>query len=306
MFKFPYETTPCSSYNLADIRKALQHAMVEGTLAPATTLKGNPVEGLLAVPPMVKSVAGFNHPLSFDHFGKTELAIDTRPFVSQKTTGEMRIANPTEYQFLVVRGALTAAWAAGDNAELAQLGDLPTRVFSRLLSEGIVRRLNLNPGDQMKLAALAGYWHLCSYIPEDNLEHDMLIKMASKVARATQISVERVLEVLEGLGDGTNFPVIRDVKMFCDSAFRAVESTRLEHLNTGLLYAIVGGCWFGAAAREIVAVALEYPPTFLAMLYMALTDRSYHSAFFTKLVQNCDRNGMGDDFKKRLIHFLGQ
>lgn len=306
MFKFPYETTPCSSYNLADIRKGLQHAMVEETLKPAVTLKGAEVQGLLSVPPAIKTIAGFNHPLSVDHFGKQYVVVDTRAFETQKVSGEFRINNPTEYQFAVLRGALTVAWAEGDNAELAQLGDLPVRVFARLVSEGIVRRLNMNPGDQMKLAALAGYWHLCSYIPEESIDHDLAIKMATKVARATQISVERVLEVIEGLGDGTNFPVIRNVQMFCDSAFRAVESSRLEHLNTALLYAIVGGCWFGSAAREVVAVALEYPPTFLAMLYMALTDRTYHSAFFTKLVQTADRNNAGEDFKKRLIHFMGQ
>jgi hypothetical protein len=305
MFKFPYETTPCAAYNLADIRKALQHAMIEGQLSPAHTLKGNAVDGVLAVPPYVKSVPTFAHPVSFDYHGKESLVIDTRAFVSQKMSGETRVTDPTSYQFLVLRGALTALWSSGSVSDLAQLGDFPVKVFSRLLAEGIVRRLGLTPGDQMRLMALAGYWHLCQYIDGAQIHQDTGIKLAGKVARATAISVEKVLEVMDLLAAGDNtYPVIGSIEAFIVAAKDVVQSSRMEMLNLGLIYGSVGGVWFGANAREIVAVALEYPPVFLAMMYMALNDRTFHAAMFTKLVEQSKRGDVGDDFVKRVTKLL--
>lgn len=298
MFMHPYETTPCSSYVLKDIVSALQHALANGELRPAKTLKNHVVEDIYEVPPYGKAVPPFSHPISFSHHKGTAWALDTRAFVRELRTGDQKIVNPTEYQFLLLRGMMTKRWAEGESSEFLSVADLPARVFIRLLSEGIVRRLGLSPMDQQTLVVVTGFYFFSTFYPEVKFEEDELLKIATRITRLTAVPVTRVLEILDPL------PKPKDVYDYCNLLKTAVGSSRLDKFTPGLLYAIVGGCWYGAAAREVVAVSLEYPPTFFAMLYMALTDRSYRTAYFTKMVISVDKGGAGKSFLTAMTRYL--
>lgn len=306
MFQTPYDTTPCDSYDqaLIQIRRALGQAMTNNELVIANTLEGEACDGLWMVPPYLKSVPQFGHPLMLEHFGKRYVVIDARPFIRQSQTGEIKVASSTEYRFLLTRGLLMQAWLAGEQADMVNVGDIAPKVFSRFLSEGIVRRLGLSPSDQLRLTVLSAFFYFCQFSPQLAYGEDDQVKLAQRISRLTTINVERVLEVFHILVDEETLPAIGNMSDYCEAARRVCESPRLQSLDLRLLYATVGGGWFGANARENVAVALEYPPTFLAMVYMALTDRSYHKAFFTQLVEQVDRSGLGKTFVMRLTTFL--
>lgn len=305
MFKTPYDTTACSSYVLKDIVSALQHAMVDGQLRAAQTLKNNtPIEGMYEVPSYVKSVPAFSHPVVFEHFGQKLFVVDTRPFVRDGRDGEMKVTNASEYKFMVLRGLLTKAWVEGSADDFVAMGDLPVQAFIRLVSENIVRRFGLDPMSQQIAAVITGLYYYSLFIPAgDDFGGDQLLKVASKIARVTRIPVQRVLEILEADPDAP-LTKINDLASYCQELRRAVNSPRLNNFNPGLLISAVSGVWYGAAAREVVAVAMEYPPTFFAMVYSALTDRSYHGAYFSKLVAEIDRKGGGKEFQANLVSFL--
>ena len=297
MFKYPYETTPCSSYQLKEIVSSLQRAIVNGELGTAKTLKNVPVEGLREVPPYSKAIQPFSHPISFDHLGKQEFVIDTRPFTTATRDLEVKISNATEYQFMVLRGRLTMSWVKDGPQAFLNMGDLPARVFTRLLSEGIVRRMGLTPMDQMSLAIVTAYYFFCQFAPEDK-EQGQVLRTAARIARITAAPVDKVLATIEEL------PYLNNVVEYCNILEQVVGTPRLNKFSAGMLYSIVGGSWFGAASREVVAVALEYPPYLYAMLYMALNDRGYHSSYFTKLTESVNKGSAGKDFSYSLAHYL--
>ena len=81
-------------------------------------------------------------------------------------------------------------------------------------------------------------------------------------------------------------------------------SPRLASLNAGFLVTAIGGVWFGANARENVAVSLEYPPLFITLVYKALMDRSYHSTMLSRFVEISNRRDAGKDFTRNLANFL--
>lgn len=299
MFKYPYETTPCSSYQLKEIVSSLQHAVVNGELGTAKTLKNTPVEGLREVPPYLKAVPPFSHPLAFDHFGKQQLVIDVRPFVSQlRSDNSIRITNPGEYQFMVLRGMLTQGWARGDQSDFATFGDIAPRVFIRLLSEGIMRRLSLSPMNQQDLAIVTGYYFFCMFKSDDHFEDREVLKIAARISRITAINVEKILQVIEPLS------VLKNVHDYCNTIKVAIDSPRTQDINPGMLYAIVGGAWFGAAAREIMAVAIEYPPYLYALIYLSVNDRGFRNAYFSKLVEAVAKGNSGKDFSNNLVAYL--
>ncbi|MNH46795.1 hypothetical protein D3C79_1097310 [compost metagenome] len=53
-----------------------------------------------------------------------------------------------------------------------------------------------------------------------------------------------------------------------------------------------------------MAVALEHLPTFLAMVYMSLLDRSYRNSGVAKVVLQADRSGAGKSFILNLSRLI--
>lgn len=256
------------------------------------------MEDVREVPPYLKAIAPFSHPLNVETRTGSFIAIDTRPFTRQNREGVISITSPTEYQFMVLRGFLTKLWARGGQSEFLTIGEIVPKVFIRLLSENIVRRMGLTPMDQQKLVIVTGLFYFSLFTDEDEFSEQDRLRIATRIGRSALIPVDRVLEVIEGL------PVLKTVFDYCETVKKVVQTPRLEQFNPGLLYASLGGVWFGAAAREVVAVSIEYPPTFIAMVYMALTDRTYHSAMFTKLVHSVEKNNSGRDFLVNLRGYL--
>lgn len=310
MFNYPYDTTAGSAYVLKDIVSALQHAAIDGQLLTAHTGKNIPIEGLFEVPPYLKSVGQFAHPLAFERGGKTQIAIDTRPFTRLDRDGHtVHTSAPSDRAFAILRGRLTQAWTQHRYADMAVLGDIAPTVFFRLLSEGIVRRLGLSPMDQQGLVVLACYFYFGQFEQRTELTERDVLKFAQRISRLSAINVERVLQVLDGLivetDDGPKtYPVLQNLDAFVKACQKTSSNPRMQTLNTGLLMASVVGGWYGPAAREVMAIGLEYPPIWIALVYTALQDRSFNGAQFTKLVQQCDKRDMGKQFAFNVAAFL--
>lgn len=300
MFRTPYETTACSSYPLREIVSSLQHALANGELGTAKTLKNAPVEDLREVPPHNKSTTPFSHPVVFeDVSGNTRFAIDTRPFVSQmRADDSIRINAPGEYQFMVLRGMLTMGWARGEMADFASFGDIAPRVFIRLVAESLVRRLSLTPESQMQLSIIVGFYYFSLFEDKPKFDERDTIKVATRISRVTAIKVDQILSVIEPLD------VIKNLDGLCQTIKSVLTTPRAELLTPLLIVSSTSGQWFGAASREIMAAALEYPPYLFAMIYLSVNDRGYRNAPLTKLVESVNRNNLGKDFSLNLTAYL--
>jgi len=305
MFKNPYDTTPCSAYVLKDIVTALQAALVDGQLLGLQTEKAGAHPGVFEVPPYSKAVPPFTQVVHFDHFGKPVYVINTSAFLRENRGGGVIVANTGEHEAAVLRALLTKVWAERGSSEFQAMAELPARVFIRLVSEAVARRLALNPGDQQIVVALIGFYFF-SLFTDQPWDEGGLYKLAGRIARASMVPADvciRILEALRSEKDQLLHPcqtiddLVRVLQQGCPNP-------RMSTINVGLIYAAVGGVWFGAASREHVAVGLEFPPTWFALIYLAFTDRTYHGAPLAKYVQSCDKGPLGSDFAKNLIAML--
>jgi hypothetical protein len=68
----------------------------------------------------------------------------------------------------------------------------------------------------------------------------------------------------------------------------------------GVLVEIIAFSWYGTNAREIAAVALEHPPTFLVMVFNAFTDRTYRNSPLARTAERYKGNKGGDEFVRSL------
>lgn len=298
MFIAPYDTTAISTYNLQTTLRELRVAKINGDLRVVRNSAGERLEGVLEVPPYVKSVPAFGHPICLGGGDESDWIIDTRAFVSPRESEQTVIVGTADYRFLTLRALLSRAWADGDTTSFLSTGDLAPTLYISLIAEGLSRRLALSPLEQMPLSAITALYYYLQFErtpPESETFKNLL---ATKVSRITRIPPARVFEIL----DQVQYPM--DLSSYCEQVKVLVDNPKLHGLTPALIYTAVGGIWFGANAREVTAVALEYPPYLHAMLYTCLTSSAYSRSLFGAAVKRFDRRELGKNLVQAINPLL--
>lgn len=301
MFDYPYETKTGTIYSssLKDIRNELQKAMANRELIPLRTLGDKPVNGVDEVPPYLKHIHPFAHPIEIDFFGDKRLVIDTRPFVRNYNEGDPKIiSNRIEYQLQCIRVALTKSWASGAYSEFAAFAEFPAMVFTRMIAEGLVRRLGLSPQDQMVLSVITALYFFEQFSFKERMDEDRIASLAGRIFRVTAVPAETTLQIINGL------PQFRSIDDYIAVVTSTIENPRIQRLNIGMFFALFTGYWWGAGAREMMGMSFEHPPTFFTLVYSAMTERSFNSSLLSKTAQTVDRKNSSKDFVKGLTLFI--
>ena len=312
-----YQTTACMAYDVKKIVFEINKATIVSTGKVEDSLvdyegfdiKASDTVGWTENLTLVvtgEDIPTFAHPLVIDPESKELLSehpeevpgyfdiyIDVRPYISNKR-GEFRVTSSGDFEFSILRASLESYWVTSGPEDIASVGSFPVTAYARWVAEAITRRMALDAQTQMDLTILAAFFYLCQLRQSTELTETDRIKMGGQIARATNINAEVCINRIESL------PHINRISSFIELAKETIDNVRLEKLNTGLLVAVTSGGWFGANAQEILAVGLEHPPTFLAVLYASLNNRSYHRSHFAKNIQALDRKGAGKEFTYNL------
>lgn len=295
MFNKPYETTPCADYNMSRVKDGIRLALIEGTSDAALGADKNSIPGVRLITSRNRDIPPFSHPFIYEDDGKKSVFIDARGFTRIDREGAMSISSKTEYDFNVLRAKLSLFWVTQSPADLFALGQLPMTVFCRWISENLARRFGLDPASQMRATIVTGFFYLSMYRLDPEMDEEAKIKSSTQISRATRINVDDIFEIADKMKPMTN------VKDFVENLVECVGSVRLERFNIGVLYSSLGGSWFGGNAPELVAVALEHPPTFLAMVFTALHERGFRNTGIAKVVLAADRGDLGRTFSYHLL-----
>lgn len=292
--KTAYETTACRDFAMKKTIDALLAAFADGWLPAANTRPtgdarnpGNTkvssrvllLEGGSAV---ANDVPAFAHPIALEKDGLQYIVVDVRPYGRfDPHQQEFKVRNSIEYQFAVMRAALDQVWNSQSPTILQNVNQQPMAIFASWISESVGRRFSLDPGEQYKLSILAAIFYNLHFWDSDSTELPEVEKnrAAASIARALRASAEDVFAIIDQVSH------LNNVGEFCVQARDVVGSVRLNDFNPGVLFAIVGGSWYGSNSREIAAVALEHPPTWLAVLMAAINERTYKNSGIAKLAE---------------------
>jgi hypothetical protein len=299
MFVSPYQTTPCKDYKIEMTANEIIKERIDGNLLGDRF----PVE---VVGPLSTSIPVFTQPLTALEFGdrkdKPSIVIDGRAMLRHNRNGDRpySVTNFSEMELQESRALLQLFWQNEENSkvDLLRAGDLPAIAFVNWISRTIAGKLGLDPEQQMVLAIVTGYYYSNLFYYEAEFDDNTKLKIAQSVARWTRIPVDKILEVTDELS------YLANVKEFIGAVRKSVESTRVDHLELGFLYALLGGSWFGSNSRETVCVALEHPPTFLALVLASLNTKSYRNATLAKVVTMAVKGGNDRDFVRGVTFLL--
>lgn len=314
MFKTAYDTTACQKHIIQPtINAILQHSAVTGNqfrfaVNPLTEDTIYSVKTVLNGPAVIPA---FGHPLAIeqklfsDEFGDQDdkpryrVFVDVRNFTRISATDdydegkEVDIKSKMDYHFAVMRGFFQHVWLRYGARDLLNIGNYQIKIYSRWLSDILTKRFALPPDVQMTLVIISAYFYQCLFLDDNitELDESMKLKFATQVASATYISAEDAMRVIDTL------PVIRNLDELVNIIQSQSGTVRLEQFNVALLFTATSGSWFGPNNVEVTHVALEHPPTFIAMIISAANEKGYRNTSIGKLVDQYD----GDDELKPFL-----
>jgi hypothetical protein len=290
IFRTPYETTQCDGFEL-------------GVAKTQAQLKAANAMGALhyAAPAMVvvqdgdnfrNNIPGFVHPMLVDpkvnpesDASRPALATDVRPFGAwNRNQDAFIVRDKSQMDMAMLRLRLSSIWLTEERSYLRNLSPIPVKMFSSWISESLQRKFFLEPLEQMHLSVLAGILYNSNFTDAKELDEGDKVRLAGSLSRDLGIEVKEILPILD------EYPVIHGVDEFCKAAAK-LGGVRLAELNRGMLFACVVGSWYGYNYKEVMAVALEHPPTWLAVVFSAGTDRSYRATGLFKLFERSHRGG---------------
>lgn len=302
-----YETSACAGALLHKTQGELSRASIMGNLSPLeNTDDVMEVQPRSDVDAIINAIPSFAHPMLFEgaHQKEMQLAIDVRAFGSyDRNRAAFFVRNTTEYNLLVARAKLNKIWLTQTTSIVRDLSALPLGLYSSWVSEAVARRFGLDPQEQLNLAILAGIFYLTLFSDENLIEHEQSrLKLVSQVSRGVRVSAEMVLAVVDQLYEGkANLNTLNDFVVWAEPV---THSVRLKDFNVGLLFSIMGGTWFGTNAKELVAVALEHPPTWMIIVLAATQERTFKNSVVAQLADRGTFKDLRQDYQRSLIRLL--
>lgn len=308
-FKTCYDTTAGVVFGDSQkLEKALKEALISTSLAH-TNLgvdKINETEISFVLGNRGEEhIPAFIHPYLIQNFkGSPVLAVDVRLFRNIKADyvsgGEFQkaVRNQTEFGLWKARGILNLLWVAGGKDKLRAKFQFAGRVFASWLSQSIAKTYALDQGEQLRLTVLGIYYWHCLFTDEKTLTGNQLESAIIHIINATKITARDADALVSSIGP------IENIGSYCAEAKKIIQNVRLNDFDVVMLLNMIKNSWYGSYAKEILSSALEHPPTWIAVVYTTLTERSYRGSSLSKIIEHAGQRGQSDTFKGEFVDMM--
>lgn len=241
----------------------------------------------------------FTHPitvLSANH--GSYLATDLRLFVRKDALPgniESSVKNLTEFNFAKSRAILNLIWVNSGIGRIKNSLQFASVVYSAWLSEIISKTYALDFGDKTTVSVIASFFYQTLFLDKNEYDEEDRMKMASHTIMATKVPSDRVLAIFDKIDKMSN------IEDMCRYIVEIVQNVRLKGFNVPMLLTLVKNSWYGTNSKEIISVALEHPPTWAAIVYSALTERSYKNSTIYRIADPLGKRGGSDEFLRNYV-----
>lgn len=297
MFETPYQTTPCMRFSLEKEAIGVRKLEIDDELLQVPGAH----TGVLMVKPGTGNFPPFQQPLTKREIPTLEadLVIDGR----QLLRADGQPVKQDVFNHAVVTANLTLMWMKNEESirkDMLNLGDFPAKVFGQWLGQALSLRLSLDLGQAALLRAVTSIYYIQMYEPlPENPTDDDRDKILVRAVRSTPgVDYETLLSIL-----GT-IPRLNNLSDYIEYVKKVLDTPRTGGLNISLIYTALGYSW-GPQYREAVAVALEYPPIFLALVYTTCKQHSYTKTGLGKVIERVVYRENDKEFVKNVNHLLG-
>lgn len=223
-----------------------------------------------------RDIGIFEHPILFTtpSVSGQRVAIDVRAF---------RGNNPmVKEQQEVLRKRAALMLQAVESKGPMVLFDAALQVaYATILVGVLAKQFNLDPVVKMQLTVVIGAFYYCITREEGHqfTDEDGLV-MAKSLVRNLRLPSEVVTSIL------TRFEYGRTLEVLVKNIKEIEGTDRTVMLSPAILINALSGLWFGVNSSQILAICLEHPPTWAAMIYEATGDGTYSRSELAKRLKN--------------------
>lgn len=300
MFGSPYSTTIGSRFNLPKVELALQQADIKKQLKVI-----DPDKPWLVAVVDDPEIPMFVHPVVLDDKNRgRKVVVDLRQYKRYINVldDRIKIGSFGGAAISVNRAILQYYWNEETSQEILGLNNAPLAIYSKWLSEQIIRGLSVEEVHHQRIHVVCAYFYLALFEADNDLTREEAQKLSPKVNKATGVSLSLVLEYIPN-------EIPTTVEGLVALLSSGDYGMRLEQLNVGSFYTMTTKGFFGVVRPdEVLSIAIEYPPTFIAIAYAIVNDRSYNNSPMQKAAKQAeriDRDGAFKQFNKAFDSFIG-
>ena len=239
----------------------------------------------------------FTHSITVPNFkGCTYDCTDMRLYISP----EGKIKNKTECNFAKSRAVLNFIWQSAGPGPFKSSFQFAGGVFAQWISNAIANTFALDFKDKITLAVAASYYYQTLFY-NDEITDSVMQKIAIHTINATKTNSQMVLEIFDRLQE---LGPIENISKFCSILPDLLENVRLNGFNLAGLLTVIRNSWYEVNAKEILSVALEHPPTWIAIVYTALAEKTYSTSTITKIAEKLNKVNSVNEFKLSYIDLI--
>lgn len=272
MLLMPYDTAQGQMYQVGKIVAELEKAQIDLPFPEVETPGGNIVKNLHFVTPNDdhEDVKGFTQIVNLGTDQEPKLVLDGRPYMRwERRTDTYRLTAENDYMFQCVRGALMLRAMKGGPAVFDRLGDIPLITFVKWITRALVGKFNLDEATELKISVVAAFYYLGmseAAIATDAEARMGVIKIVNRVTRVPFNAIADISDKIKSL------KTLNDLAV---TVSEDLDTIRMGKLKAGDIWTLLAASFYGINSRENVGVAFEHLPTFIAMVYVSVADRSY-------------------------------
>lgn len=215
--------------------------------------------------------------------------------IDKKSNEIMSVKRTTGVDFAIVMNALTGIWCAGDRSEMSHIMFGET-IFGKWIAQSLSRSFGLTESEEPYIEILARiYYYRLFNRPEDRGDEFASIMQRAADTYYTEAMYRDVYDL------SLKMETFED---FCDALFPITENVRLENVKPSVVFRAVQSNWTGTTGPTYTDMALEYPPVWLAMIYIGLKDNHYKRTTIGTIAQNSAKRGAGQAFLDSIDHLI--
>lgn len=310
MFLSPYDTAAGTPHNVVELTTELELANHRGDLVSELVPKNTEIVALISDKEMVDKITAFPHPITYtSSLARNQMftVTDLRPYANSLTAGNAhKYVVPVKgaVPFNLMRAQLQAVWYKTNGASrLDGIKKYPMAVYVNWITNALDNRLHLDAEAYRKAKVITAIFFESLFLDltvPRKISDDEAMDLALYISRISFIPTDFVVDTVREVGS-----YIKDVKEFIEVLKEHGGSLRFKQINVGVFYTALLGSWFGTFLhREVVGVAVEYPPTFFAMVWSSITETTYRDTPIGKLVNKLNKDDVHRIFMAEISDLL--
>ena len=308
IFTDGYQTTVGSVFVTKQIETAIKESIIKDGLDLVNLNVENDGEFvpifITGALPSEAEIPLFTHPITILNLrNKKYLCTDLRMFIRKDVRLdqlEANIKNYTEFNFVKSRAILNLLWLNGGISNIKNSLSFAGMVFSAWLSENISKTYALDFKDQTTLAILTSFYYQTLFSNKTEFDEDDKQKMAIHTIKTTKAPAEFVFSIFDKIGP------MNGIEDYCKNVVDVLENVRLKSFNLAMLLTIIRNSWYGTNAKEVISIAIEHPPTWAAIVYTALNEKTYRTSMVYRTAEKFAKRGGADEFLNNYVTLVKQ